>query len=286
MIERILRKRGQKAPRWRRAALLAVGSLAAVGLVGVSPAQAAAPSNDTPAGAPLVTSTPYRVTEDTTQATEDATNPPGAATNNDHSVFFHYRLHAAGKVIISTKGSDYAHVLRLYHADSATAAPDTWTLVARKASDANAAALMRANTADGNYFVMVSSPDGDPGGMLAMNIRRPTGLGFSLAANGFAHGVDGSAILHGTLKATHRAQVRIYVQLRQRVGDHIVQGSASTMVPVSRQASTWHLRVQGDRPFRAGQVRVSANQLWVIEPEGFTSSTHHFARRIVTLTAS
>jgi len=271
-----------RSPAARWAVLVAVGSLSAVMLTGVSaPAQAAAPSNDAWENAIDVT-LPFSTTVDTTEATKDAVNP---GTSSAHSVWYHIKLHHDGPLLVSTQGSNYELVLRLYHAKNATDTPDLWTRVGVDTGWGlrYPAGMVRQVKAGENYYVMISNHSDDNGGLAHLVVRRPAKITYSLAKYGVLDRVDGSAVLHGTLQSTHPVKVGLLVTLRQLVGSMVVQGSGSNYnQKASKTAVTWKLRVAARHAFTTGPVRVVYSRLRVHDA-GVQIGTFHFHRGTVTL---
>jgi hypothetical protein len=92
--------------------LLAVaGTATALLVLTVSPASAAAPSNDMFAGAQVIGALPFNATEDTTQATTDAddvaANTFCGAPATDASVWYAFTPATDGGRIVDVSGSDY-----------------------------------------------------------------------------------------------------------------------------------------------------------------------------------
>ena len=105
----------------RRTALLGLGSLIVAGLSLIAPpgtaaaAAAAAPANDNWDAAAVVPKLAYTATVDTTEATRDAVTPVGARWRA-HSVWYVLQLPNKGTVLITARGTDYRHFLRVFEA--------------------------------------------------------------------------------------------------------------------------------------------------------------------------
>jgi len=78
-------------------------------LLVAAPAALAQPTNDDFADATVVTTVPFSVTEDTTQATYDPTDPFGCSSNG--SVWFAYTPSSDATIVADTFGSSYDTVL-------------------------------------------------------------------------------------------------------------------------------------------------------------------------------
>ena len=270
--------------RGRPAMAVAAGSTLLATLVLVAPpAQAVAPSNDNWGAATATGGLPYRTTVDTTEATRDAVNPPGGRGYKDHTVWYHVNLANSGKVLLATSNTDFSHQLRVYHADNPGDTADQWTQIGHDWGGAgHQAVLLERMMAGEDYYVVIASENQGDGGPANLVVRRPARVTSKLAREGIADDVTGSAILHGTFEATRHAQVDLRGQLRQRVGDHIVQSYASRSMTVGRTAETWQLRFDADRPFKNGQARLVDNAVRVYDL-GKLVATLHFAHPTVTL---
>jgi hypothetical protein len=251
----------------------------------LNPAYAAAPSNDNWQAATSISGgdVPYTGSIDTTEATKDAVTPP--TRYGAHSVWYHMQFANDRQLLMKVQANYQYSSLRLYSAAKATDTPDTWTLVKadRYYESPSTVGLVARLKGGANYYLMVSTYRGYPGGTATLNVRAPAHLTYSMAALGKFAKVDGSAVVHGTLTSTRPASVQIYMQLRQAVGDHVVRGSAEKVFQLTNtNATPWSLRISAGRPFKAGRALITANNLQ-LRDSGVFVGEYHFARTSVTL---
>lgn len=255
--------------------LVAAASLVLAALTMTSTAaQAAAPANDAWTSASRVANLPFTATVDTTQATTD----PGTRGTNARSVWWRVRLVHGGPLLLTTQGTDYHVHLRLFHAAKATDTPDKWTHVGEVVNGGMVRQLQKGEL----YYVMLATHSGRRGGIANLTVKRPAHAAFRLAKTGLFSHIDGSAVIHGTFKSTQPSTARLTMRLRQLVGGKVVAGFGRTSLAPKRAWSTWKLRVNALRSFKAGPARVAFGALTLYDT-GVRVQTIRMAPTIITL---
>jgi hypothetical protein len=207
-------------------ALLASTTVAAM----VAPsALAAVPTNDTLAGATVVTAFPFTDVQDVTQATTDAqdaqVNASCGAPATEHSVWYSYTPSADIGIDIDVSQSDFSAGVIV--ATGTPGALDTWAC-----GPGEVAAPAFAGT---TYYIMAfADTPGDPGGTLRLTIGEappPPTVEITVASRGTVNAKTGVATLHGTYTCTGGADfVDIFGELTQPVGRFVVIGDFETFV--------------------------------------------------------
>jgi hypothetical protein len=263
------------------ASVAAVLSVTAMTLALVPPAQAAAPVNDTWETATAITDTPFRGEVDTTEATPD----PGMGRFKHHSVWYSLELPNDGRVYLTLEGSEFEpQMLRMFQPESATKDPTDWTIVKsdRWGSERRPSRFVAEVEGGELYYLMIGTTSDGTGGTARLTVRRPARIHATLARFGAIDRVDGSAVLHGTIEATRRAEVNLSMEIRQRVGDRVVRADAFKSLEVTKKPDEWRLRFSAGRSFKPGKVRISRNDLTVYDG-GLRVAAKHFVRTTVTL---
>lgn len=272
----------------RRVGLIAM-SLVLTVLSLAPPAAAAAPANDGWEDARRIGAIPYRSQQDTSEATKDAEGPDDACSNSrEHSVWFRMTPARNREVVISTAGSDYDTVLSVYKVPREGAPLNRWRLVGcDDDGGADATSVVGLGlVADGIYYVMISSFGASDAGALALSVKQPVTMTYSLARRGRVDGVDGSAILHGKVRCSRTGTAVISVGLRQRIGERVTSGWGNRAVRCGTKAVTWRLRVapSGSWAFQDRRARVSSDELRACEPKGRAClKTYRFHKKVVRL---
>jgi hypothetical protein len=240
-------------------------------------AQAEAPANDSWENATYISSMPYRTRVNLAEATTDSVNPPGR--DRAHSVWWRVTVKRDRAIYMSTQRDNRDVNLSLFHANSQTASPRTWTPIARSHEN-----FVRWLEAGEVYFVEISTDNGyDGDGDVALVVRRSATVLYSLSNTGKYDRVDGSAIIRGTIKSTVPTTVSMSASLSQRVGNHVVRGWGYADLNVKRTLSTWTLRVESDRPFKVGSARVASSSLVFYDHGARVPGIFRFVKPVVTL---
>ena len=240
--------------------MVGVGTLAVATLGLVSPAAyAAAPDNDDWDSATQVDTSalPFEDSVDTTDATMDAVNPTGLGHYKAHSIWYSIVPEADGQILFATAGTNYSHKVKLYHADSATQAPDEWTAMQGTRGRGRYTRAVIAGVQDGEqYYLVIGGYNRDDGGTAKLLVREPAHVSFKMTGAA-VDPVDGSAVLHGAVRSDQPVKLYAGMTLRQLHGKRVVSGSANERLEVTPgDVGHWMLRFSDKRPFRPGEARL------------------------------
>ncbi|HJQ41589.1 MAG TPA: hypothetical protein VJ831_00765, partial [Jatrophihabitantaceae bacterium] len=198
-------------------AITVAASASALFLAAPQLASAAAPSNDTSAGATVVSALPYNQTEDTTQATTDAEdaalNANCGAPATEASVWFTYTSPTDDTLIADVSASNYSAGLIV-----ATGTPGNLSI-----QDCGPQELVESISAGQQlYFMAFDDTVGNGvGGTLQISISSaPPPPSFTVTVNSVGHfnSRTGVATISGTSTCTGGDSIDIETDLRQRVG--------------------------------------------------------------------
>jgi hypothetical protein len=272
--------------RMRTGVFVAGASLLAAMLSVMTPAAQAAQAvsaNDSWTSAARITSLPYHAKVDISQATTDSVNPPGTKRASAHSVWWYITPRKDGPILISTQGTNFHMHAALFRAAQKTA-PDKWTRLGGFGAGKGGGAMV-ANVQSGkHYYLMLATHDGDNGGIAKLLVRTPATVTYSLARDGTYDRVDGSAVIHGTIRSTQPGTVvHISVRLRQLVGSQVVEGWGGVEVTVGKTLTNWQLRVSSGATFKAGAARVSSSNLRVVDHGARVGTFQFLPDAVVTL---
>lgn len=268
----------RRVSRLRPGVLVAGASLVLAMLWVTSPvAQAVAPANDAWTAATPVRGLPLKASVDTSEATTDGISPSGMAGRDAFSVWWRVTLPTDGPLYVSAKGSNYHLHMSLFHAANATDTPDKWTRVG-----SSRGGMVKQIQGGEIYYVMISTHPGRNAGIAKLTLRRPARVSLTLAKVAHFGRLDGSAVIHGTIKSTQPTVVQMSAALRQLVGSNVVTGSARKVVKAKKTSSTWSLRIDSQRAFKVGPALLSSSTIRAFD-QGVRIGTFHFARHVVTL---
>jgi hypothetical protein len=190
---------------------------------------AAAPTNDAVETPETISGIPYTNTQDTTEATSDATDPE--CFEPSPTVWYEYTPSDTGWLAADTFGSDYDTTLTVLAPDGnggydvIGCNDDTDSLQSRVRFEAQAGV---------SYLLMAGSFGGGPGGSLVFNLdatTAPIQLDLSVSVDGTGRFLkDGSAIVGLTVTCNIPASGWINVELIQQVGRFSVHGWGETSV--------------------------------------------------------
>ncbi len=186
-------------------------------------AWAAAPANDTPAGAETITLGQH-VTQDTSEATTDAldtaVNEECGAPATAASVWYSYTADVDGGVLLDMSGSDYTAGALVFEG-----APSAESLIA-----CGPGVVGWGTSAGSTYSVMVldDQQDGNPapGGTLEMDVTEapaPPSLDLEVSPRATVT-KDGTALVTGTYSCTDADFIEFEGELRQSVGRFVISG--------------------------------------------------------------
>jgi hypothetical protein len=94
--------------------LIAISLMAMVAITVASPVAAAAPSNDRFSLATTITSLPASFTVDTSDATDQASEPHPSGCPISKTIWYRYKATTSGRIDIDTSGSNFATVVAVY----------------------------------------------------------------------------------------------------------------------------------------------------------------------------
>lgn len=272
-----------RSRKWRTVGVVAAASLMATLTMTSTPAQAAAPANDSWTSPTPVTSLPYRATVNTTQATTDSVRAPGTRGWEGHSVWWRVRLPKSGPVYVSAKGTDFNDWGSVFKAPSATATPDQWILLDNFFAHPRSPTLVQLTAGD-IYYVMVSTRNNGSGGIAKLMLRRPARVSFNMSPNGVFSPVDGSARVLGSMKSSRPdSSLRMSLTLRQLVNGHVATGRARVFRLPTTSWSAWSVRIGAASPFKAGPARLLDGSRVRVYDEGVYLRTVSVGPTVITL---
>jgi hypothetical protein len=235
----------------RLSALVLSASLLAASAL---PVLAAAPANDDIGDAIVVGAIPYTNTQDTSEATQGATDPDcyGAGP----TVWYEHTATADGRLEANTFGSNYDTTLYVGTPDGQGGID----LIACNDDASGLQSRVRFDAEDGvTYLFMVGAYDGGDGGELVFNLLvappvQP--LDVSISLDGTAKfDRAGVATLSGTVSCTGADWLEIEGELRQQVGRFTVSGWGYTEAECTSEPSPFQLSIAGQTgKFGGGQA--------------------------------
>jgi hypothetical protein len=213
-------------------------------LVGAGPAQAAAPDNDTFAGAVGITSLPFTATVDTTEATTDRddanANADCGAPATDASVWYSFTATEDAAVIADVSQSSYSAGVLVV-----TGTPGAFQIWA-----CGPQTIGFPVTAGETYYLLMIDDQSDGsgnGGQLKVNIDiappTPT-ITATVDPTASFNSKTGSATVHGTFTCSGPAvYAEVDVELHQRVGRGEVVGFNFTQITCDSTPQPWTLEI-------------------------------------------
>ncbi|ADD42911.1 hypothetical protein [Stackebrandtia nassauensis] len=222
-----------------------------------TPAFAAVPGNDEPAGAVDLGSLPAAVTQDTTEATY---TPHGGCTSGDAgaNVWYTLTVDADQRVVVDTAGSDYNTGLNVFAGD-----PDTGGFVG--CSERN----LRFDGFSGvTYYIEIAACCGSStGGQLALSVSQapePPAVSVTVDPNG-QFDTAGRATITGTASCAATVQfASVEVFVSQRVGRVIITGQNGANLDCEPGGAEvpWSVTVTGGNGlYRGGQATASVQSV-------------------------
>jgi uncharacterized protein DUF6299 len=238
----------------RRISVL-VGAAALINMALITPALAAPPTNDTVAGATVISTLPFTDSLDTTEATSDAddanANANCGAPVTEASVWYEFTATTDGAILVDVEASDYnAGVIVV------TGIPGSFDLIT-----CDAFSVVFGTTMGETYRIMVFDfePGNGNGGMTEVSVEEaPPPPEISLTVNPTGQKTkSGSAIVSGTVTCTGTdiEFAFIDIQLQQRVGRLLINGFGSVDVLCDGDTHDWSAEVFGDNGlFKGGHA--------------------------------
>jgi Family of unknown function (DUF6299) len=211
-------------------------------------AQAAPPTNDTVAGATVITSLPTTITQDTTEATTDETdalvNSACGAPFTNASVWFVLTASESGGVVATMEGSDYSGGFIVTEGP-----PATGNLVA-----CGPTSVAFPVSAGATYYVVAFSDTEANGGTLVVTFdATPPPPSVTLDVDDRAQ-VDrnGSVVLSGTYTCADADFADVFGTVTQRVGRVFISGSFGLSLLCDGSPQTWQAETVGQTGLFAG----------------------------------
>lgn len=249
--------------------------------LGVPAASAAPPGNDVYAGRVVIGAVPFSVTQDTSEATTDATdaelNPEECgAPATDASVWFEVTADSDGGLVADVSGSDYSAGVLV-----ATGSPGSFTFVT-----CGPGAVAWGTVAGETYTLLVIDDQLDEvgnGGSMTLNVEAappPPEIDISVAPRG-RFTSTGSAIISGEVTCTGEVDFAfLEAELTQQVGRLIVRGFGGMEITCDGTTRPWTLEIVGDNGTFAGGKAAS---LTFAVACGIFSCAEDFEERVVQL---
>jgi hypothetical protein len=253
---------------------LIVGSVATA----APEALAAPPANDDWQSPTVFAGIPFRVIQDTTEATAGITPGLSYCTSTEHSVWFRFTVSASERISVSTAGSNYDTVLSAYRAADSTAEPSSWDSLGCGPGSASG---MGFPAEPGNVYYVMAASRTDVAGTLELSVRRVVTIHMTLAQRGKLTR-DGTAVLHGNLSCSRSAHVKVRVELWQRAR---FGGETRSRINCGPSPREWRIRVDPKRKgFLPGRARLGDNWYRACEFEkAIACNTGEFTRQGVRL---
>jgi len=220
------------------------------------PVLAAAPSNDTFAGATVIGSLPFTDTLDTTEATTDATdqeaNADCGAPATDASVRYTITASSDDGIVVDVSQSSYSAGVGVV-----TGSPGSFTLVTCGPG------AVEFPTVSGETYSIVAFDDqtdgAGNGGTLVINVDTvppPPVVNLTVDPTGRFNSKTGTATISGSVTCTGGGDfTEIDVSLRQSVGRFVITGSGFTDFPCDGSTHGWSAEVFPDNGvFKGGHT--------------------------------
>jgi hypothetical protein len=207
---------------------------------------AAVPTNDAVETPETISGTPYTNTQDTTEATSNATDPE--CFDPSPTVWYAYTPADTGWLAADTFGSDYDTTLAVLGPDG----NGGYEIIdCNDDTDSSVQSRVRLEAQGGvTYLFMVGAFGGGPAGSLVFNldtIPAPVQLDLSVSVAGTGHFLkDGSAIVGLTVTCNIPASAWINVELVQQVGRFSVHGWGETSVECGPDPTHLSVAVVGE----------------------------------------
>jgi hypothetical protein len=220
-----------------------------------SPVLAAAPTNDTYAGATVIGALPYAETLDTTEATTDADdielNTNCGAPATDASVWYSLTPAADTTVIVDVSSSNYpAGVL------VGVGSPGSFSIVTCGPSGVS---FVAASAETYSILVIDDQSDGSGnGGSLQLSVTAappPPEVDIAIDPLGTFDARTGKATIGGTITCGADAFAWIFAEVRQAVGRFTISGTGFTELPCDGTSRPWSIEIvpQGGQ-FKGGRA--------------------------------
>jgi hypothetical protein len=258
--------RSNRAARRRTTALRigAIGLLAAGFLVGVArPVAAAAPSNDTIAGATVITQLPFTDTVDTTEAETDSQEEEAAqpcvdigAPAIEKAVWYTGTIVSSSLTVgVDVTASSYSAGIAVFDGP-----PSAETFVTCGPG------MVAGPVSSGQTFYLMVFGDmpESPGGTLAISVFETVMPDVALTVDPIGHfeAPSGAATVSGSASCSGADFASVSGRVRQEVGRFVVSGFFFTGIPCDGVTHTWIAEVipqSQSGEFRGGKASVDAS---------------------------
>ena len=244
-----------------------IGSLAIAALLfGATPALAAPPSNDTIAGATVITALPFSDTTDTTEATLGADETAAAqacrdfgAPATEKTVWYKYTASSDITLLVDTSASSYSTGIASY-----SGAPSAATFMSC------APRQLRVPVSAGQtvYLMVFGDTVGSPGGTLRISVQEAPPVpvvSVTVDPIGTFDPRSGSATISGTVTCTGAADfTAVNGNVTQTVGRFTINGFFFTSTPFTCDGTTqtWTATTQSSNgKFAGGHATVQADAI-------------------------
>jgi hypothetical protein len=227
-----------------------------------APAAAAAPSNDDPGTATVISSIPYQDTIDTTEATNGPDDAIGCGGPDvTASVWYRYLATDDATLAISVEQSDYLAGINVL-----VGSPGSFEVL-----DCFLGGGRVAVSQGTEYWLLVTPPDAEsPGGTLVLDIGlAPPPLQIELAVTSATVSPGtGVATIRGTVTCDRTAFIGFDGSLRQRAGRVYIDGFFFGEVECTPSGSAFEAVVDANGRFAGGRASLQMFA-YAFEDEGF-----------------
>jgi hypothetical protein len=226
----------------------------------VVPVAYAAPANDDPSGAVMVTGVPYTDTTDTTDATAGAEDECGAAT-----VWYSFTPDVDGTYAVTTEGSDYDTTLAAYAGDpsgsDAIACNDDTPIGLTSALQLDLEAGTTYYFEAGTCCGPADPGTVGPGGTLVFNVyEAPAPLTAEVTVTRVTTDRAGSFTVTGTITCSQDGYFYLEGEVRQTQGLNIVRPGFYAEGTCGAEATVWTFSGStGDRVLLTKRAVVSGS---------------------------
>ena len=220
-------------------------------------ALAAAPSNDTRPGATDIAALPYSTSQDTGDATADASDPRGCYSQPGKTVWYRYTAQADGRLVASTAGSGYSTQIEVLERSG----PSLTSLACRYDDRANnpGVAVSFPVVSGRTYLFVVGRPEyGNQSEdySLTFSLRSQPTVDVTFDRSAFVDRGTGAVTLTGTATCSDDVSVSVTPQLRQNSRN--AHAYAQSYLECTSTPQLFNLRVpqQSQTAFGAGTARL------------------------------
>jgi len=227
-------------------------TLSALIALGTSTVLAAPPANDSVQSPVEITGVPFHYEQDTSEATADPADGGCGGDQDLATVWFRFTPQADMTVTFDTSGSDYSTGVNLYVEDAGSL-----TLI-----NCSFPPLFAELTGGVTYFIMVvACCDGVNGGNLVLDVQEvppPPEINLSIDPTGNVVPKTGVVTISGTLDCSESSIAFVGVDIQQRKGRSLIQGSAGADFECDG-STPWSVTLTGfNGLFTGGAVNVHA----------------------------